>query len=452
MVEVVDAVTLVKQNPRAMKLIQEIMSGRIAEVKPSTKLASKEGFGYPQAESILESTTSDTVATLEFMANEDILERNLQENILFCPKCQSPDLKPGLGCPKCGSANIAKGRILEHLSCRNNSLEEDYASNGKYVCPKCGQELKYLGTDYQSLGINYKCRECGAISKDAAYNMKCLQCSNVFPESDAREIILYSYRLNEKKKRQLQFELAEKPRFANFLKSRGYDVIESAMVNGTTKSGAKHVLDILAQRNDGLITYTLGVGILVDGQGHEISLAEVFAFDNKVYDLGLHDKVLLVVPKLSTEASQFARQQRIKVIEEKDIELVLKSTLDSPVKQSTRQFVFEDKAKLLEHLKNSGYRFEEKAKVRGRSGVEHTFDILAVHDDGVINHTLAINILSAQDDISFNAVSSFDTRAYDVGIHDKLVLACPRLSMEARQFAQYQRIKVIEVSDPRKLV
>lgn len=452
MVEVIDAVRMVKQNNKAMKLIQEIMSGRISEVKPATNAATKDGFGYPQAESILESTTLEAVNTLEFLANEDILERNLHENIRFCPKCQSPNLKPGLGCPKCGSGNIAKGRILEHLSCRNNSLEEDYGTNGKYICPKCRQELKFLGTDYQSLGINYKCRECGGISKDAAFNMQCLQCSHLFPEGEAKEIVLYSYRLNEGKKRQLQFELSEKPRFADFLRSRGYDVIEGARVNGTTKSGAKHLLDILAQRSDGLVNYTIGVGILVDSQGQEVSLAEVFSFDNKVYDLGIHDKVLLVVPKLSPEAAQFARQQRIKVIEAKDMELLLKSPLPSAQKQSgNKPFIFETKGKLLEHLKNSGYKFEEKAKIMGRSGVEHTFDILAVNNDGVINHTLAINILIDQKEISFNTVSSFDTRAYDVGIHDKLLLACPGLSQEARQFAQYQRIKTIEVNDPAKL-
>src|SRR4030043_298589 len=452
MVEVVDVIRMVKQNPKAIELIQEIMSGKISEVKPSTNSDTKDGFGYPQAEKILESTTSEVVATLEFMANEDILERNLHENMLFCPKCQSPNLKPGLGCPKCGSGNIAKGRILEHLSCRNNSLEEDYGNNGKYICPKCRQELRFLGTDYQSLGINYKCRECGGISKDAAFNMQCLQCSNLFPEEEAKELVLYSYRLNESKKRQLQFELSEKPRFADFLRNRGYEVIESAKVNGTTKSGAKHVLDILAQRNDGLITYTIGVGILVDSEGKEVSLAEVFAFDNKVYDLGIHDKVLLVAPKLSLEAGQFAKQQRIKVIEAKDMELILQSPPLSAQKQAgNKPFVFDTKAKLLEHLKNSGYRFEEKAKIMGRSGVEHVFDILAVNNDGIINHTLGVSILIDQKEISFNTVSSFDTRDYDVGIHDKLLLACPGLSQEARQFAQYQRIKVIEVNDPTKL-
>jgi predicted RNA-binding Zn-ribbon protein involved in translation (DUF1610 family) len=452
MVEVIDVINMVRQNPKAIKLVQEIMSGRLSEVKPSTDISTKNGFGYPQAEKILESSTSEVIATLEFMANEDILERNLHENIRFCPNCQSPNLKPGLGCPQCGSGNIARGRILEHLSCRNNSLEGDYANNGKYVCPKCGQELRFLGTDYQSLGINYKCRECGAISKDAAFNMQCLQCSHLFPENEAKEIVLYSYRLNAEKKRQLQFELYEKPLFVDFLKSRGYDVIEGAKVNGTTKSGAKHLLDILAQRSDGLVNYTIGVGILINSHGEDVGLTEVFAFDNKVYDLGIHDKVLLVIPKLSSEAAQFARQQRIKVFEEKDIVPLLKSTPQPIPRQSdNKPFVFETKAKLLEHLKNSGYRFEEKAKILGRSGVEHVFDILAVNDDGVIHHTLAINILMSQEEISFNTVSSFDTRAYDVGIHDKLLLACPRLSQDAKQFARYQRINVIEVSDPDRL-
>lgn len=41
MVEVIDAVRMVKQNPKAVKLIWEIMSGKIDEVKPNTKLATK---------------------------------------------------------------------------------------------------------------------------------------------------------------------------------------------------------------------------------------------------------------------------------------------------------------------------------------------------------------------------------------------------------------------------
>ncbi len=451
MVEVIDVIRIVKQDPKAIKLVKEFLAGNISEVKPTINLATVTGFSYPQVESLLEAPTQEAVTTLEFLANEDILGRNIRGNILFCPHCQSPNLKPGLGCPKCGSGNIGKGRVLEHFSCRNNSLEDDYTDDGKYICPKCKQELKFLGTDYQSLGINYKCRDCGGISKDAASIWHCLQCSQYFPEYTAKETVLYSYHLNAEKKRKMEFELDERPRFVDLLKKQGYDVVESANVNGTTKSGAKHLIDILAKRDDGLITYIIGVGILIS-QVKEVSLAEVFTFDNKVYDLGIHDKVLLVVPKLDQEASRYARQQRIKILEEKDLEAILKSPPPSSQKQASHKpFVFENKAKLLDHLKSSGYRFEEKAKILGRSGVEHTFDILAFNNDGIINHTLGINILAAKDEISFNTVSSFDTRAYDVGIHDKLLLVCPRLSHEASQFAKYQRIKVIEVDDPAKL-
>ena len=452
MVEVLDLIRIVKQYPEAMKLAKEILAGKINEIKPTTDLATELGFTCPQVEGLLGLTTHEAITTLEFLANEDILEKHPYDKLLFCPRCQSPSLKPGLGCPKCGSGNIARGRILEHFSCRNNSLEDDYAGNGKCICPKCKQELRFLGTDYQSLGINYKCRECGGISKEAALSWQCLQCSLLFPEGEAKETVIYSYRLYEEKRRWLEFELGEKTRFVDFIRNRGYEVAENAKVNGTTKSGANHVLDILARRDDGLITYTIGIGILIDSWGQDVGLAEIFAFDNKVYDLGIHDKVLVVLPKLSAEAMQFAQQQRIKVIEEKDLETFLALEPSSAPKSSSHKpLEFETKAKLLEHLRNFGYRIEEKAGIRGRSGVEHTFDILAFNDDGIVAHTLCINILVDKNEVSFDAVSSFDTRAYDVGIHDKLLLACPCLSREARQFAQYQKIKVIEVDDPAKL-
>jgi len=452
MAEVLDLATIVKQNPEAMKLVKELLAGNLDEINPVTDPATESGFTYPQVESSLGLTTQEAITTMELLANETILKKYIYDKLLFCPHCQSPNLKHGLGCPKCGSGNITKGRILEHFACRNNSLEDEYMDSGKYTCPKCKQELRFLGTDYQSLGINYKCHDCGTISSKANSNLQCLKCSLCFTEDEVKETLMCSYRFNEEKRRWLEFELGGKTQFVDFIRNQGYEVAENAKVDSTTKSGANHVLDIVARRDDGLITYTIGIGILIDSLGKDVGLAEIFAFDNKVYDLGIHDKVLLALPKLSPEAGQFARQQRIKVIEEKDFETILKSPPTPKQKQSTsKPFVFETRAKLLEHLKDAGYKIEEKAKVLGRSGVEHTFDILATNDDGIITHTLGISTMVAKDEIGFDAVSSFDTRAYDVGIHDKLLLACPKLSHEAYQIARYQSIKVIEVNDPAKL-
>lgn len=50
-------------------------------------------------------------------------------------------------------------------------------------------------------------------------------------------------------------------------------------------------------------------------------------------------------------------------------------------------------AKLLEHLERLHYRVEERGRIRSRSGVEHTFDILACNHNGMIPHAPGINVM-----------------------------------------------------------
>ena len=49
--------------------------------------------------------------------------------------------------------------------------------------------------------------------------------------------------------------------------------------------------------------------------------------------------------------------------------------------------------------------------------------------------------------IELDKVFDFDGRAYDVGIRNKLLIASPGLSREAKQFAEKQRIRVFEVKE-----
>ncbi len=197
MVEVLGLGSMIKHYPEAIKLIKEMLDGNISEVSPASNPATELGFTYPQMENLLGVTTNEATTILELLADEDLLERHFHDKLLFCPYCQSPNLKPTLGCPNCGSGNVAQGRVLEHSSCRNNTIEDEYICGAKYICPKCQQELKFLGTDYQSLGINYKCHECGSISKEATPNWQCLHCSRFFSQREIKEIIIYSYRFND---------------------------------------------------------------------------------------------------------------------------------------------------------------------------------------------------------------------------------------------------------------
>ena len=46
----------------------------------------------------------------------------------------------------------------------------------------------------------------------------------------------------------------------------------------------------------------------------------MFGFDDKAYDIGIMDKVLIAIPGLSREARQFAQRQKIRVFEVKELE------------------------------------------------------------------------------------------------------------------------------------
>jgi hypothetical protein len=436
--------SVTEEGGKAMKLVAEMLAGNIVDIRPQLDFTSQLGFFYPYAESVLEVKGEEVVSILEALANREILKRSFFEKLLRCPQCQSVNLRPSQHCPRCAAGNIARGRILEHFVCKHVGLEDEYISRGRYVCPECKQELRTIGSDYQSLGLLYKCRDCDNVFNQPTIKWRCLECSALTPQEKIPEINIYSYSFNEERRSWLEFELKPKRRLIDFLKQRGYEVTENATVKG--RSGAEHKIDILATRDDGVVTYKIAIGVKVAEE--RIGLHEIFDFDDTVYNSGIHDKVLVVVPGLHREAEKFASLQRIKVLEVRDLETVLASAVSKPIVEKKREpFEFKSKSQLIEYLKKIGYQVEENAQVQGKSGAKHTLDVLATRDDGLVTHHIAIGVEVAEKAIELEKVFDFDDKAYDSGILDKVFIAIPGLSREAAQFAQRQKIRVFEVKE-----
>jgi len=428
------------ENEKAMKLVAEMLTEKIFDIRPQLDYASELGFVYPVAEQMLGVKAEQVISILESLVDKGILSKNFFERLLRCPQCRSLNLRPTTHCPKCGSGDIVRGRVLEHFVCGYVGPEDEFAAKGRYICPKCKVELRTIGSDYQSLGLLRKCRACDEIFNIPVIKWRCLKCSSLTAEDRVIEANIYSYTLNEEKRGWLEFELKPKHQLIEFLRERGYKVTENAAIKG--RSGAEHRIDILATRDDGIITYNIAIGVEVAGE--EIGLGEIFDFDDKAYDSGIHDKILVVVPGLRREAEKFASQQRIKVLEVRDLEMVLSSASQPSGEVKRAPFKFESKSKLIKHLKQSGYEVKENATLKGRSGAEHEIDILATRDDGIVTHHIAIGIEVAAEPIELDKVFDFDDKAYDIGILDKAFIAVPGLAPEARQFAKRQRIKVFE--------
>jgi general secretion pathway protein E len=243
--------------------------------------------------------------------------------------------------------------------------------------------------------------------------------------------------------RQVDTDQELKTRVREYLQKQGYEVTVGAKLVG--KSGIEHIFDMLAQKDDGFTTYTIAICFAAGGN-REVEVNTIFSFANEAYDTGIPTRVLIATPGLSPEARQLAQKQRVRVIAAEQIEALLESKPVPPVK-AKQPFRFETREQLVESLVNRGYRVEEKAKVRGRSGVEYTFDILAYSNSEQVGQSLGIDFLNADEEVSLEQVSIFDTKAYEVGIDDKTIVVSPRLSPEARQFAQHQRIKVFELGE-----
>lgn len=438
------------------KLVDALASGKFAEINPIIDTSAEGGFAYPEVDRLIGGTGQETRFLLEALSKENVLNKHQFEKVHMDPD-GAFQLVPVERCPNCSSGNLVRGQLIEHFSCGNVGMEQDYKLDHRYLCPKCNKDLKLLGTDYRNIGIRYRCLDCNEVFPTPVIKWRNLKTGKIWNFEELQEIQLYSYILSPDRKDWLEFQLKPKAQLVDFLRLQGYQVEELAKVHGN--SGAVHTIDILATRDDGLARYHLGVGMLIAMRGEkEVSLEELFEFDTKAYDMGLNYKVVIVIPKLSKEAAKFAERQKIGVFEANDPASLVtflnsqKRTSPSMLTRAAAHYLDQvgassgPKAQIAAFLRNRGYEVYEKARVPGKSGAEHVFDIFAQRDDVIVKPAIAVAVVT--DDrgqvVGIDKVSQFDAAAFDSGIRNKVFVGIPQVGPEAKQFAKQQRIKILE--------
>ena len=447
-------------DPKIANLMSGILKGKIKQLSPEIDLSLGDGFSYHEAENIMGAAGKETVIILESLAKEGLLIKQDYEKILVSP-AGSVQLLPVERCPTCDSSQLTRGQLIEHFGCGHIGLEEEFMRGLNQVCPKCRRELKLIGTDYRKPGLRYICNSCHGIFPSPVIKCRCVKTGEMYRLEELRHISLYSYSLNEAYRKRLEFELEPRKQLIQYLVRLGYDVQESAPVKG--RSGATHKIDILASMDDLITRHTVAIGILAAPQDEaEVSIDPLFNFDSKIYDTGIDSKMVIAVPRFAPESMKFAERQGIRVYGLEDLRVLLAGkarlmeivalkkehrpakSVDQPDEKKT-----DPRGWLKWLLEKRGYTVSEKVKVTGRSGAEHILDLYAQKDDGIINHKLAACVISDKDVFNndVNEVMQFDTAAYDASIRDKVLVSVSALSKEAKQFAEYQRIKILEAKD-----
>jgi general secretion pathway protein E len=225
-----------------------------------------------------------------------------------------------------------------------------------------------------------------------------------------------------------------------YLQRQGYKVTEDASILG--KSGINHSFDMLAEKSDGFSSQNVCITIACGGE-KEVEANAIFTLANKAFDAGITNRLLIAVPGFSDKSKQLAAKQRIKVIDGDSLGNLLtartrpQARIDLPIRFETAQ-------DLCDSLVSRGYRVEQNGRVTGKSGVEHTFDILAHLEGEQPERTLAVDYLTGDEDVGLDRVAFFDTKAYDAGVDTKVIVVSPGLTTEAHQLAEHQRIRVLE--------
>jgi general secretion pathway protein E len=229
-------------------------------------------------------------------------------------------------------------------------------------------------------------------------------------------------------------------RIREYLEKQGYEVTEGARLLG--KSGVEHTFDMVARRDDGFTSYSVAIGFAAAGD-REKEAGAIFTLANKAYDCGILDRILVADPELSQEAKQLARKQRIAVVDGQEIGQLLAAKPQLPVKLDA-PVSLETKEELIKSLTDHGYEVRKKIKIKGRSGNDYSFDILARNENGQVEHMLGIDFLDGDKEVGLDQVMLFDTKAYEVGLDEKIIVISKDLTPEAQQFARHQQIKVLK--------
>ena len=89
-----------------------------------------------------------------------------------------------------------------------------------------------------------------------------------------------------------------------------------------------------------------------------------------------------------------------------------------------------------QYLEKRGYKTTEGVKILGKSGAEHTFDMLARRDAGFVSHSIGVAVVPEGDEkTKINFLHNCANRGYDVGLSSNVIIAITPLEPGSTTFS-----------------
>jgi diguanylate cyclase (GGDEF)-like protein len=183
---------------KKITFLQEWARDPSAPLKPATSTDSHIGYTYEKAREHFACAPGAEVDHLEDLATRMCLERKFFDRIHLCPQCSHYAINFREVSPKTKSPDISRVDMLHHFKCGHVAAVRDFISGLDYVCPKCTDQLRHIGVDYERLGEMYLDNDTGETFADPETDCVCLSCGLVTDPERLAQRNVYVYTISER--------------------------------------------------------------------------------------------------------------------------------------------------------------------------------------------------------------------------------------------------------------
>lgn len=138
-----------------------------------------------------------TVPAAEKLVRRGHMKKTFFDRMHECRACSSRRLSVREECPSCRSPNMSEVELIHHYHCATLLPETEFRRGSALVCPKCSQQLRNYGKDYDKPGRTMLCGSCSKTTSEPEVGFVCMDCSAEFNGDEARQVDVFSYELTD---------------------------------------------------------------------------------------------------------------------------------------------------------------------------------------------------------------------------------------------------------------
>ena len=314
------------KEPTTQALLSKFLSGEISELEPIYD--STLGYRYTVVEEIV-GNSEKAERLLNKLWETGIFERKLYDKIIFCPKCGQANISVHYSCPYCKSFDMQRSALIEHVKCGYMDVEDNFKKGGRLICPKCGEELRKIDTDFRKAGMWCTCKDCGkSFDIPVAVNF-CRDCRANFTFEEVTIKDIYSYSLKEEVKDEAVVGGVLLAPLRELLEENEFEVESPAFLKG--KSGANHMFDIVAFKGE-VMRKPIVIDVAISSSD-VVTEQPVIALFAKIFDVSPENAYLIAIPAINDNGKKMAELYKIQVIEARNQKEAIKSLKDKLLKK-----------------------------------------------------------------------------------------------------------------------